>query len=102
MAVTAATRAEVLADIPTLGEFLPGYEASAFYGLGAPKKTPASIIDTMNKGVNAGLADAKLKARLADLGGVPLSLTPADFGKLVANETEKWGKVVKFASIRPE
>jgi tripartite-type tricarboxylate transporter receptor subunit TctC len=102
LAVTAATRADVLADVPTIGEFLPGYEATAFYGLGAPKSMPAEIIDRLNKEVNAGLADVKLKTRLADLGGVPLSMIPTDFGKIVADETEKWGKVVKFAGLKPE
>jgi tripartite-type tricarboxylate transporter receptor subunit TctC len=102
LAVTASTRSEALPDIPTMSEFLPGYEASAFYGLGAPKNMPAEIIDKLNKEINAGLAHIKLKARLADLGIVPLSMTPSDFGKLVANETEKWRKVVNFAGIKPE
>jgi tripartite-type tricarboxylate transporter receptor subunit TctC len=102
LAVTAATRSEALPDIPTMSEVVPGYEASAFYGLGAPKNMPAEIIDKLNKEINAGLADNKLKARLADLGIVPLSMTPSDFGKLVADETEKWGKVVNFAGIKPE
>ncbi len=102
LAVTAATRSEALPDIPTMSEVVPGYEASAFYGLGAPKNMPAEIIDKLNKEINAGLAHDKLKARLADLGIVPLSMTPSDFGKLVADETEKWGKVVNFAGIKPE
>jgi tripartite-type tricarboxylate transporter receptor subunit TctC len=102
LAVTAATRSEALPDIPTMSEVVPGYEASAFYGLGAPKNMPAEIIDKLNKEINAGLANNKLKARLADLGIVPLSMTPSDFGKLVADETEKWGKVVNFAGIKPE
>jgi tripartite-type tricarboxylate transporter receptor subunit TctC len=85
-----------------MGEFVPGYEASAFYGLGAPKDTSPEIIDKLNKEINAGLAQTKLKARLADLGIVPLSMMPSDFSRLVANETEKWGKVVKFAGIKPE
>jgi len=102
LAVTTATRSEVLPDVPTVGEFVPGYEASAWYGLGAPKATPAEIVDKLNKEINAALADPKMKARLADLGGTPLLGSPADFGKLIAEETEKWGKVVKFAGIKAE
>ena len=95
--MTTATRWEALPDIPTLSDFVPGYEASALFGLGAPKNTPAEIIDTLNKEINAGLADPNMKARLADLGGTVLAGSPADFGKLIAEETEKWGKVVKFS-----
>ena len=102
LAVTTATRSEALPDIPTVGDFVPGYEASAWYGIGAPKNTPAEIIDKLNKEINAGLADPKIKARLADMGGTVLPGSPADFGKLIADETEKWGKVVKFADIKPE
>ncbi len=102
LAVTTATRWEGLPDIPTVGDFVPGYEASAVFGLGAPKKTPDEIIDKLNKEINAGLADPKLKARLADLGGTVLVGSPADFGKLVTDDTEKWGKVIKFADIKPE
>jgi tripartite-type tricarboxylate transporter receptor subunit TctC len=102
LAVTSATRSDALPDIPTVGEFLPGYEASASYGIGAPKGTPVEIIDMLNKEINAALADAKIKARLADLGGTVLPGSPADFGKLIADETEKWGKVIKFAGIKPE
>ena len=102
LAVTTATRSEALPDIPTVGEFVPGYEASAWYGVGAPKNTPAEIIDKLNKEINAGLADPKMKARLADLGGTLLPGSPADFGKLIADETEKWAKVIKFANIKPE
>ena len=102
LAVTTATRSEALPDVPTVGDFVPGYEASAWYGVGAPKNTPAEIIDKLNKEINAGLADPKMKARLADLGGTVLAGSPADFGKLIADETEKWGKVVKFAGIKPE
>jgi tripartite-type tricarboxylate transporter receptor subunit TctC len=87
--VTSTTRLETLPDIPTLGEFVPGYEASGWYGLGAPKNTPTQIIDRLNKEVNAVLADSKMKARLADLEGTPLAGSPADFGKLIADETEK-------------
>jgi tripartite-type tricarboxylate transporter receptor subunit TctC len=102
LAVTTATRWEGLPDIPTVGDFVPGYEASAVFGLGAPKKTPDEIIDKLNKEINAGLADPKLKARLADLGGTALVGSPADFGKLVTDDTEKWGKVIKFADIKLE
>jgi tripartite-type tricarboxylate transporter receptor subunit TctC len=92
----------VLPDIPTVAEFVPGYEASTWYGVGAPKGTPAEIVDKLNREFNAGLADPKIKARLADLGGVPMPMTPADFGKFIAKETEKWAKVVKFAGLKPE
>ena len=102
LAVTTATRSEALPDIPTVGEFVPGYEASAWYGVGAPKNTPAEIVDKLNKEINAGLADPKIKARLADLGGTVLAGSPADFGKLIADETEKWGKVVKFSGAKPD
>jgi tripartite-type tricarboxylate transporter receptor subunit TctC len=102
LAVTTATRSEALPDIPTLGEFVPGYEASALAGIGAPKGTPAEIIEKLNSEINAGLADPKMKSRFADLGLTPLSLSAADFAKLVVGETEKWGKVVKFANIKPE
>jgi tripartite-type tricarboxylate transporter receptor subunit TctC len=102
LAVTAAMRSDALPDIPTVGEFLPGYEASTWYGVGAPKATPAEIVEKLNKEINAGLADAKIKARLLDLGGDVLALSPTDFGKLIADETEKWAKVVKFANIKAE
>jgi tripartite-type tricarboxylate transporter receptor subunit TctC len=102
LAVTAATRSDALPDIPTVAESLPGYEASTFYGVGAPKGTPAEIVDKLNKEVNAALADPKMKARLADLGGVALPGSPAEFGKLIADETEKWAKVIKFAGIRAD
>ena len=102
LAVTTAVRSEALPDVPTVGDFLPGFEASGLYGLGAPKATPAAIIEKLNHEINAGLADPKIKARLADLGGTMLPGSPADFGKLVAEETEKWAKVVKFAGIKPE
>jgi tripartite-type tricarboxylate transporter receptor subunit TctC len=100
LAVTTTTRADALPDLPTVGDFVPGYEASAWYGIGAPKKTPTEIIDRLNKETNAGLADAKLKARLADLGGTLIPGSPADFGKLIAAETEKWGKVIRAANIK--
>jgi tripartite-type tricarboxylate transporter receptor subunit TctC len=102
LAVTTATRSDALPDIPTVGEFVPGYEASNWNGVGAPKGTPAEIIDKLNKEINAGLADPKIKARLADLGGTVLALSPSEFGKLIADETEKWGKVIKFANIKAE
>jgi len=102
LAVTTETRAEVLPDIPTVGDFVPGYEASTWYGVGAPKNTPAEIIEKLNKEINAALADPSMKKRLADLGGSVLRGSPADFGKLIANETEKWAKVVKFAGIKAE
>jgi tripartite-type tricarboxylate transporter receptor subunit TctC len=102
LAVTAATRSDALPDIPTVGEFMPGYEASNWFGVGAPKSTPVEIVDKLNKEVNAALDDPKMKARLADLGGVALTGSPAEFGKLIADETEKWGKVIKFAGIKPQ
>jgi len=102
LAVTTATRSEALPDIPTMNEFVPGYEASAFYGLGSPKNTPAEIVDRLNKEINAALADSKIKARLAELGGTVLPGSPADFGKLIADETEKWGKVIRAANIKAE
>ena len=92
---------EALPDIPTVGEFVPGYEVNAWFGIGAPKGTPAEIIDRLNKQINAGFADPKTKARLADLGTV-LSRSPSDFGKLIADETEKWGKVIRAANIKPD
>jgi tripartite-type tricarboxylate transporter receptor subunit TctC len=102
VAVTTATRSAALPDLPAIGEFVPGYEWSSWYGIGAPKRTPADIVDTLNRAVNAGLADAKLKARFADLGAVVLAGTPADFGKFLAEETEKCAKAVKFAGIKAE
>jgi tripartite-type tricarboxylate transporter receptor subunit TctC len=102
LAVTAATRSEALPDIPTVAEFVPGYEASNWYGVGAPKATPAEIVEKLNKEINAGLADPKMKARLADLGGVPMPMSPAEFGKLIADETEKWAKVIRAANIKPD
>ena len=100
LAVTTAVRAEALPDLPTVGDTVPGYEASAWYGLGAPRKTPTEIVDRLNAETNAGLADARLKVRLADLGGTLIPGSPADFGKLIAEETEKWGKVIRSANIR--
>ena len=102
LAVTSATRSETLPGIPTMGEFVPGYEASQWYGVGAPKNTPPQIIDKLNKEINADLANPKPKAQLASLGGTALPGSPADFGKLVADETEKWGKVIRAANIKAE
>jgi tripartite-type tricarboxylate transporter receptor subunit TctC len=102
LAVTTAKRADVLPDIPSVADFVPGYEAGAFYGLGAPAKTPAGIVDRLNREIDAGLADPTLKGRFADLGSVPFLGSPSDFGKLMAAETEKWTKVVKFAGIKAQ
>jgi tripartite-type tricarboxylate transporter receptor subunit TctC len=102
LAVTSARRSELLPDLPTVGDFVPGYETSAWQGVGAPKITPVEIIDRLNKEINAGLADPKIKARVADIGGTVLAGSPADFGKLIADETEKWGKVVKFSGAKPD
>jgi len=97
-----ATRVEALPDVPSVAEFLPGYEASGWIGLGAPRNTPAEIIDKLNQEINAGLADPRIRARIADLGNTPLALSPTDYGKLIAEETEKWAKVVKFTGIKAE
>jgi len=102
LAVTTATRSEALPDVPTVSEFVPGYEASFWFGVGAPKATPAEIVEKLNKEINAGLADPKFKARLADLGGTVLAGSPADFGKIIADETDKWAKVIRTANIKPE
>ena len=102
LAVTTAKRSEALPEIPTVSEFVPGYETSQWYGVGAPKNTPTEIVDRLNKEINAALADPKIRARLADLGGTPLAGSSADFGKLIADETEKWGKVIRAAGIKPE
>jgi tripartite-type tricarboxylate transporter receptor subunit TctC len=102
LAVTTATRSGALPDLPTVGEFVPGYEAPTWYGLGAPKATSAEIVEKLNKEINAALADPNIKTRVADLGGDVLALSPADFGKLIAAETEKWGKVIRAANIKPE
>ena len=102
LAVTTATRSEMLPDVPTIGEFVPGHEASTWSGVGAPKAAPAEIIEKLNKEINAALADPKMSARLSDLGGAPLPGSPARFGKLIVDETEKWHKVIKFAGIKPQ
>jgi tripartite-type tricarboxylate transporter receptor subunit TctC len=102
LAVTTAARSPALPDIPVVGDFVPGYEASSWHGVGVPKGTPAEIVDKLNNEINTGLADPKLKARMADLGGVPMPMTPAGFGTFIAEETEKWGKVVKFAGVKAD
>jgi tripartite-type tricarboxylate transporter receptor subunit TctC len=102
LAVTTANRSDVLPDIPTVGDFLPGFEASGWFGIGAPKGTPAEIIDKLNREINAGLDDAKVRARIAELGNTVLAGSPADFGRLIADETEKWGKVIRAANIKAE
>jgi tripartite-type tricarboxylate transporter receptor subunit TctC len=102
LAVTTTARSEVMPTIPTVSESLPGYESSAWFGLGAPKATPADIVDKLNTEVNAALADAKTKARLAELGGTPMPGSPADFSRLIGGEIEKWGRVVRFAGMTPE
>jgi tripartite-type tricarboxylate transporter receptor subunit TctC len=102
LAVAAATRSDVLPNIPTVSDFVPGYEASAFWGVGAPRNTPPDIIEKLNKEINAALADPKLKARLAELGGTVLAASPTDFGKLITDETEKWGNVIRTLNIKAE
>ena len=102
LAVTTATRSEALPDVPTVGEFVPGYEASGFFGVGAPKDTPEQTVDKLNKEINAALADPTIKARLIDLGSTVVTGSPAEFGKFIADETEKWGKVIRAANIKPE
>jgi len=102
LAVTTAIRSDVLPDIPTVGEFVPGYEASNWWGVAAPKNTPVAIINTLNGAINAGLVDPQMRARLIDLGGTPLAGSPADFQKLIVDETEKWAKVVRFSGAKPE
>jgi tripartite-type tricarboxylate transporter receptor subunit TctC len=102
LAVTTATRSDALPDIPTVNEFVPGYEASGWYGIGSPKSTPTEAIDKLNRAINTALADPKIKAQLADLGSPALAGSPADFAKLIADETEKWAKVIRAANIKPE
>jgi tripartite-type tricarboxylate transporter receptor subunit TctC len=102
LAVTTATRLQTLPEVPTVAEFLPGYEATGWQGIGAPSGTPAEIIDRLNKEINTGLADAKLKAQIANLGVDPMPMTPTEFGKLIADEIEKWAKVIRLANIKPE
>ena len=100
LAVTSAMRSQASPDLPTVAEFVPGYEVSSWYGIGSPRNTPADVVETLNREVNAGLADPKLKAQLSDQGGIEMPGTPADFGKLIADETEKWAKVIRSANIR--
>jgi len=102
LAVTTATRSAALPDVPGVGEFVPGYEASGWFGVGAPRATPVEIVDKLNKEVNAAFNDPKMKARLSDLGGVALPGSPVEFGKLIADEIEKWAKVIKFGGIKSE
>jgi tripartite-type tricarboxylate transporter receptor subunit TctC len=102
LAVTTAVRSPALPDVPSVAEFVPGYEASSWHGVGAPSRTPAAIVDKLNHEINAGLADLKMAGRMADLGGVPMVMTPAEFGRFVTAETEKWGKVVRFAGVKAE
>ena len=102
LAVTSAKRWEGLPDVPTVGDFVPGYEATSLFGVGAPKATPVGIIDRLNREINAALEDPKLKTRLLELGGTLLPGSPADFGKLIAEETDKWGKVIRAANIKPQ
>jgi tripartite-type tricarboxylate transporter receptor subunit TctC len=102
LAVTTSTQAEVLRDLPTVGDFVPGYEANQWYGIGAPQRTPVEIVDKLNKEINAAFANTAMKARFADVGGEPLAGSPAEFGKLIADETEKWAKVIKFVGIKSE
>ena len=102
LAVTTATRSPALPEVPSVGEFVPGYEVSTWYGLCARMGTPAEVIDKINEEINAGLADPTMKARLADLGGVTIAGSPGDFGRLIADETEKWAKVIRAANIKPE
>ena len=102
LAVSSAPRSAALPDVPTVGEFVPGYEATSWFGMGAPKNTPTEIIEKLNEAVNAGLTDPKINQRLADLGGEPMPMTPAEFGKFVADETDKWARVIKLTGIKPD
>jgi tripartite-type tricarboxylate transporter receptor subunit TctC len=102
LAVTTVQRSPALPEVPTVAEFVPGFEASGQFGIGVPRNTPAAIVERLNREINAGLADPLLKGRLAELGGTIVSGTPAEFAKLIAEETEKWGKVIRAANIRPE
>jgi tripartite-type tricarboxylate transporter receptor subunit TctC len=102
VAVTAATRSDMLADLPTMNSIVTGYDATTWFGIGAPKDMPSEIVDKLNKEINVALANPKIKAQLADLGGTSLTLSPAEFGKLIADDTEKWGKVIRAANIKPE
>jgi tripartite-type tricarboxylate transporter receptor subunit TctC len=101
LGITTATKADALPEVPVIADVVPGYEVSNWFGFGMPRSTPADVIMTFNKAVNAAVADPKLKVRLADLGGILMPGSPADFGKLIAEETEKWGKVIRSANIKP-
>jgi len=102
LAVTTAERAPVLPEVPRVSDFVPGYEASAWYGIGAPRNTPVEVVDTLNREINAGLADARIKARLIDLGGTVFAASPAEFGKFIADDAAKWAKVVEFAGVKAQ
>jgi tripartite-type tricarboxylate transporter receptor subunit TctC len=102
LAVSSTTRLDVLPEIPTVADFVPGFETAAFAGIGAPRNTPAEVIDSLNREVNAALAEPKVKAQIAQLGGAPMPLSPAAFGTLLAEQTEKWGRVVKSSGARPD
>jgi len=102
LAVTTATRSDILPDLPTLSDFVPGYEVSSWFGLGAPRNTPTQVVDKLNAEINDGLATSELKAHFTNLGSTPLIGSPADFGKLITEETEKWAKVIRAANIKPE
>ena len=102
LAVTTTTRSQILPDVPVLSETVPGYDVSSWYGIGAPKSTPAEIVERLNTEINASISNPKFQARLANLGGTVLPGSPADFGKLIAEETEKWGKVIRAANIKPQ
>jgi tripartite-type tricarboxylate transporter receptor subunit TctC len=102
LAVTTATRSEALPDVPTVAEFLPGFEASSWWGVGAPRGTPAEIIGKLNREINAGLADPSIKQRLAELGGAPVTMTAPEFGSFVSDDTQKWAKVIRAANIKPD
>jgi tripartite-type tricarboxylate transporter receptor subunit TctC len=102
LAVTGATRSAALPDLPAVAEFVPNFEASTWYGAGAPKGTPDSVVDKLNTAIGAAIADPAVTAHFAELGDIPMPMTPADFGKFIAAETEKWGKVVKFAGVKPQ
>jgi tripartite-type tricarboxylate transporter receptor subunit TctC len=101
LAVTTATRSEALPDVPPVGDFVPGFEVTAWFGVGAPMNTPAEIVDKLNREINAALADPRMKARISAMGARPFVSSPAEFGKLIADEIEKWAKVIKFAGLKP-
>ena len=102
LAVTSATRSAALPDVPTIGEFVPGYEASSFFGVGAPKNTPSEIVDKLNREINASLTDPKKQERIVELGGAPMPMTPDEFGKFIAEHTEKWARVIRTAGVKAE